>query len=63
MKDGPGHIFGPAAEVSLTTLDRALPWPTPLEEPSTGHCEAQTGSRTTSAPRRNSAHPVDKKGR
>lgn len=62
MKAGPWHIFAPAAVRSLTAPGRAPPWPTLPEGPPRGRYGAHTGSRTTSAPRRNSARPVEERG-
>lgn len=62
MKDELGRISAPAAAVSPTAPDQAPPWPIALEGAPTGLCEAHTGSRTTSAPRRSSAHPAEGNG-
>ena len=56
------HIFAPAAVMSLTAPGRAPPWPSLVEGLPTGRYGAHTGSRTTSAPRRNSARPVEESG-
>lgn len=58
MKGGPWRIFAPAAVKSPTAPGRAPPWPSPPEAPPTGRYGDRTGSRTTSAPRKNSARPV-----
>lgn len=62
MRDGHWCISAPAAAKSPTTPGRAPPWPSLLKGPPTGRCGAHTGSRTTSALRKNSAHPVEESG-
>lgn len=62
MKDGPLHIFAPAIVKSVTAPGRAPPWPTLPKGLPTGHYGAHTGNRTTSAPKRNSARPVEESG-
>lgn len=61
MKDELWRISAPAAAKSLTAPDRAPPWPSLQEGPPTGRCGAHTGGRTTSAPRKNIAHPAEEK--
>lgn len=63
MKDELWCISAPAAAKSLTAPDQAPPWPSLQEGPPTGRSGAHTGSRTTSAPRRNSARPAQDRGR
>lgn len=63
MKDELWRISAPAAAKSLTAPDQAPPWPSMQEGPPTGRYGAHTGSRTTSAPRKNIAHPAEDSGR
>lgn len=62
MKDGPWHIFAQAPVTSLTTPGQAPPWPYLPEGRPTGRYGAHTGSRTTSAPKKNSVRPVEERG-
>lgn len=59
MKDELWHISAPAAAKSLPAPDQAPPWPSLQEGPPTGRYGAHTGSRTTSAPRKNIALPTE----
>lgn len=63
MKDELWRISEPAAATSLTAPDQAAPWLSLQEEPPTGRYGDHTGSRTTSAPRKNIAHPAEDSGR
>lgn len=58
MKDELWCISAPAAAKSLTAPAQEAPWPSLQEGPPTGQYGAHTGSRTTSALRKNSAHPA-----
>lgn len=63
MKPALWHIFAPAVVKCLLEPGQGHPWPAPLEGPPTGRCEARTGSRTTSALRRNTSRPVEESDR
>lgn len=63
MKDELWRISAPAAAKSLTAPDQAPPWLSLQEGPPTGHYEAHTESRTTYAPRKNTAPPAEESGR